>query len=189
MRAAAMPILPPETSLYPASLLDSFEGQERHPEWWVLHTKPRQEKALARHLLSQCIPFYLPLVKKTTAGRRRFESLVPLMAGYVFLCGEEQHRLAALKTNRVAGILDVVEPERLVDELRQLKRLIDSDAPLTPERRLGRGDWVRVRRGPLAGIEGRVIVRRGRRRLLVAVNLLQQGASVEIEDYMLEAAA
>jgi hypothetical protein len=38
----------------------------------------------------------------------------------------------------------------------------------------------------LAGVEGTVLSRRGGTRLLVAVNFLQQGASVEIEDFLLE---
>ena len=61
-----------------------------------------------------------------------------------------------------------------------------SDAPLTVERRLVPGNRVRVRHGPLAGIEGVVLTRRGNTQLLVAVNFLQQGASVEIDDYVLE---
>lgn len=184
-----MPILPPEPTLHPKQLLEDPGAWSSTLAWWVLHTKPRQEKALARYLLSQDIPFYLPLVKKTTVRRRHIDSRVPLLAGYLFLCGDEHQRLASLKTNRVVHVLEVAEPERLVNDLRQLQRLIESDAPLTPERRLARGDRIRVCRGPLAGLEGVVLTRRGRRRLLIAVDLLQQGASVEIEDYMLEAAA
>jgi hypothetical protein len=43
-----------------------------------------------------------------------------------------------------------------------------------------------VRSGPLAGIEGTVIKRRGGQRLVVAVHLLNQGASIEVEDVDLE---
>jgi hypothetical protein len=35
-------------------------------------------------------------------------------------------------------------------------------------------------------MEGTVIVRRGETRLLVCVNFLQQGASIEVQDYLLE---
>ncbi len=61
-----------------------------------------------------------------------------------------------------------------------------SGAPLTIERRLSPGDRVRVRSGPLAGVEGTVLRRQGATRLVVAVNLLQQGASVDIDDCLLE---
>ena len=72
------------------------------------------------------------------------------------------------------------------DEAEVIHRLIDSGAPLTVESRLARGDRVRIRSGPLAGLEGTVLSRRGIRRLTVSVDFLQQGASVAVEDYMLE---
>ena len=71
-------------------------------------------------------------------------------------------------------------------DLRQLHQLIAADAPLTVESRLGPGQQVRVRQGPFAGLEGTVLKRRGQMRLLVSINFLQQGASVEIDDFMLD---
>ena len=65
-------------------------------------------------------------------------------------------------------------------------QLIAANMPLTVESRLGPGDRVRVRFGSLAGIEGTVLSRRGEVRLVVCVDFLQQGASVEIDDFMLE---
>ena len=64
--------------------------------------------------------------------------------------------------------------------------LIESDAPLTIERRLNAGRRVRVKTGAMAGVEGVVISRRGNNRLLVAVKLLQQGVSVDVDDFLLE---
>ncbi|NQT12752.1 MAG: antitermination protein NusG, partial [Planctomycetes bacterium] len=52
--------------------------------------------------------------------------------------------------------------------------------------RLKPGMRVRVRSGSLENLEGVVIRREGRERLLVAVAFLQQGASVSIEDVQLE---
>ena len=60
-----MPILGEESSLYPETLLDEPVGEPLPRLWWVLYTRARQEKALARDLLAYQIPFYLPLVKKT----------------------------------------------------------------------------------------------------------------------------
>ena len=45
---------------------------------------------------------------------------------------------------------------------------------------------MRIKTGSLAGVEGTVVQRRGRNRLLVAVNFLQQGVSIDIEDFQLE---
>src|ERR1700736_314877 len=57
-----MPILSAETSLFPECLFeDPRSGGGAGYTWWVFHTKPRQEKSLARHLHEKLIPFYLPL--------------------------------------------------------------------------------------------------------------------------------
>jgi transcriptional antiterminator RfaH len=153
----------------------------------VLYTKVHQEKAIAERLLGREIPYYLPLVEKVNVCRgRRFVSHVPVFAGYVFLFGTEEERVASLTTNRVSQVLAVDDLEQLTYDLRQLQRLIASGAPLTIERRLATGDRVRVRSGPLAGLEGTVLRRHGATRLLVAVNLLQQGASVDIDACQLE---
>jgi hypothetical protein len=70
----------------------------------------------------------------------------------------------------------------LVEDLRQIRRLIEANVPLTPEARLEPGQRIRVSSGSLIGLEGTVIKRHGQQRLLVAVEFLQQGASVQIED-------
>ncbi len=182
-----MPILKEEQNLYPETLLDEPPRDVSDRRWYALYTKARQEKSLARELLKHGVPFYLPLVKKInlTRGRRR-TSLVPLFGGYVFVYGTESERLKALTTNRVSRVLSVEDPDRLVFDLRQLRQMIAADAPLTIERRLEAGRPVRVRRGAFAGLEGTVLKRRGETRLLVSVNFLQQGASVEIDDFLLE---
>jgi len=182
-----MPVLAKETCLFPETLLESFDASAADSRWMVVYTKPRQEKSLARELLRQTTPFYLPLVKKTLQyGRRRIASFAPLFDGYLFMLGSEKQRTLALTTNRVLRVLPVNEGQQLVADLRQIKRLIDSNAPLTVESRLQAGRFVRVRSGPFVGVEGVVLRRRGETRLLVSVNFLQQGASVEIDDFCLE---
>jgi transcription antitermination factor NusG len=182
-----MPILREEPSLYPETLLDEVVCEPSERRWWVLYTKARQEKVVSRALLSYQIPFYLPLVKKTFVRRgRRLTSHIPLFSGYVFLYGSEEDRVRSLTTNRISRVLAVDDVDRFLHELRQLRRLIASNAPLTVESRLVPGDRVRVRHGPLAGLEGTVLTRRGRTRLLVSIDFLQRGASVEIDDFLLE---
>jgi transcriptional antiterminator RfaH len=153
----------------------------------VLYTKPRQEKAICRDLLRQRIPYYLPLIAKTLQyQQRRLTSHAPLFAGYVFTFGSETERTRMLATNRVLRVLEVDDPAQLVHDLDQVRRLILSNAPLTIESRLVPGDHVRVQKGPFGGMEGTVLHRRGRTHLLVSINFLQRGASIEIEDFLLE---
>ena len=182
-----MPILKEETSMYPANLLDAPPSDQMNRRWLVLHTKARQEKSLARDLVKFSIPFFLPLVKKTSIVRgRKRTSFVPLFGGYVFLFASEEERLRSFTTNRIAHSLAVEDQSQLAFDLLQIHRLIAADAPLTVESRLGPGQQVRVRQGAFAGLEGIVLKRRGETRLLVSINFLQQGASVEIDDFMLD---
>jgi transcriptional antiterminator RfaH len=182
-----MPILKEEPNIFPETLLDAASDAVAGRRWLAIYTKARQEKSLARELLIHRIPFYLPLVKKISVSRgRKRASLMPLFGGYVFLYGDEEERLRALATNRISRILAVDDADQLVFDLRQLRQLIAANAPLTIESRLGPGQRVRVRSGSFAGLEGTVLKRRGETRLLVSVNFLQQGASVEIDDFMLD---
>ena len=182
-----MPILKNEPSIFPDSLLDEEAPRDESRRWQVLYTKARQEKALARELFCQGVPFYLPLIAKDSIIRnRKVTSHVPLFMGYVFLLGTDDERLCALQTNRISRILDVEDAESLVHDLRQIEQLIAAGAPLTVESQLVPGNRVRVKHGPFAGLEGTVLQRRGKKHLLVAVNFLQKGASVEVEDFYLE---
>ncbi len=113
-------------------------------------------------------------------------SFVPLFSSYVFLRGNESQRYEALRTNCISRCLEVDDQTQLVHDLQQVRLLIGCGAPLTPESRIGPGMRVRVRTGFLAGMEGTVVKRRGHQRLLVAVQFLQQGASVELDDCQVE---
>ena len=191
-----MPILKEEPSLFPSDVLDcepfgpdldrSVDVATQR-SWWVIHTKSRQEKTVARHLLARRLPFYLPLIPRThRIGGRRTDALVPLFPGYVFSCSSPTERIEALKTNRLVQMLAVPDSAELVRDLRQIRHVIASGVPLTPEKRLVVGDRVRIRSGLLASIEGRIIQRRGRDRLLVSVNFMEQGVSIEIDDFLVD---
>jgi transcription antitermination factor NusG len=187
-----MPILAEQPSLYPENLLADPVGIQLEDSpaercWWVIYTKSRQEKSLARDLLGYRIPFYLPQVSSVHLVRgRRVRSYLPVFPGYVFLYGSPDERLGALRTNRISRVLPVPTQEELHRDLQRLANLIATGAPLTVEQRLSAGRAVRIRNGPMAGFEGTIVQRRGSDRLLIAVNFLQQGVSVEINDFMVE---
>jgi transcription antitermination factor NusG len=184
-----MPILPREPDIYPAELFDQLDADDAQPEqWWAMYTMARREKELMRRLRAFEIGFYAPLVHKRTrspAGRVR-DSFVPLFPSYVFVRGSEPQRQRALTTNCVSRCLAVSDSAHLVRDLRQIQQLIELDAPLTVEARIEPGRRVRVRSGSMAGLEGTVIKRRGKDWLVVAVEFLQQGASVLLEDFQVE---
>jgi len=183
-----MPILPSQPDVFPADLLDNWEPPSSDEKWWALYTLARREKRLMAQLHEAEVGYYGPLILRkfrSPNGRKR-TSYVPLFPGYVFLWGSEEDRYQALETNCVSRTLRVVDAEELVRDLRQVQQMIRSKKPLTPEARLKPGMRVRVRSGSLENLEGVVIRREGKERLLVAVAFLQQGASVSIEDVQLE---
>lgn len=183
-----MPILAKETDCYPHDLLDqSFENLNGGRCWWTLYCKARQEKSIARYLEANEISFYLPLIPKVAHRRgRRWESFVPLFTGYMFLFGTEDDRLQSLKSNRISSVLEVGDQAGLHGDLQQVRQVVESGMPLTPESRLAPGQLVRIHSGPLVGLEGRVMHRAGMNRLVIAVNFLKQGVSVEVDDFFLE---
>ncbi len=183
-----MPLLPPEPALYPDDLLSRTAPGRPGADgaWWVLHTKPRAEKQLARRLLGRGVGFFLPCYRRTWLSRGRTQqSHLPLFPGYVFLHGPEQDRLTALQSNLVAHCLPVTDQPRLHADLARVHHLIRSDAPLTPEERLPPGTPVEIVSGPLAGLTGKVLRQGKQLKLCVEVQLLQRGVSVEVEAWMI----
>jgi transcription antitermination factor NusG len=180
-----MPILPAEPDRFPADLFDAPPAAGERA-WWVLHTKPRQEKSLARHLQAASVGYYLPAVTRRTRIRGRVVSAhVPLFTSYLFLHADRDGRVAALASNRVVHSLPVPDQDRLWRDLRQVERLIATGAPLTPEARLAPGAEVEITSGPLAGLCGTVVRTTSGRRFVVRVDFIQQGASVTLDDYAL----
>lgn len=181
-----MPILPPEPDCFPEDVLDQSESLES--PWWLLYTRTRQEKKLMRHLREAQVPHYGPMIEQRTrspAGRMR-TSYVPLFSTYLFLRGEDEARHVAVCTGCVMKAAPILEVEQLIEDLKQIHRLIELGIPLTLESRLQPGALVRVRNGVFRGYEGTVIRRENETRLLVAVRFMEQGVSVKLEDCQLE---
>lgn len=178
-----MPLLPQEPFLFPDNLLTP-EGLENLPdgEWWVLHTRPRSEKALARRCLDHRLRFFLPVyLHKWRNQGRLHRSYLPLFPGYLFLHGDFYARTQALTTNLIARTLAVPDQRRLTTDLERVLRLITSDLPLTPESHVKPGMRVEVVAGPFAGMEGTVVRVDKGLKFIVDIHFLGQGVSVEIE--------
>ncbi len=183
-----MPLLPLETYLSPEDLLDGPPA-EASPgaAWWVLHTRPRAEKTLARKCLDRGLSFYLPLHRRRWRSRGRlFSSYLPLFPGYFFLHGDAEVRLRALETNLIVRCLPVHDQLQLREDLARVQRLLSAGVPLTPEERLQPGSRVEVTGGPFAGMQGRILRRGKKLTFVVEVRFLQQGVSVEVDSWMIQ---
>jgi transcriptional antiterminator RfaH len=174
------PIIWPQTES-----IRNFEGQ-----WWVVHTRSRNEKALAHDLISKDISYFLPMSWKVRRkSRRTIRSFLPLFSGYLFFCGKENQRVELLKTNRVAHLIEVEDQQKLLDELVQVNQALQSGAPLTPHKYIKAGQRCRVIAGPLIGLEGIVVRSKNATRLVLQIDMLGQAASVEIDVDMMEVLA
>ncbi len=153
----------------------------------MLHTRSRQEKALAQTLDAAGITYFLPTVRKESryAHRRRI-SEIPLFACYVFLWGPIDAAYFAVASKRVARIIDVPDQEAFERQIIQIKRALISGATLDPYPYLGVGKKVTVRSGPLRGLEGLVEQRRSVHRLVLRVDVLGQATSLEIDGGILD---
>jgi transcriptional antiterminator RfaH len=183
-----MPLLPLEPYVYPDDILSSPPNDDDgSSQWWVLHTRPRAEKCLARRFLDRGLSFFLPLHKREWRNQgRRFCSHVPLFPGYIFLYGNHEARWDAVKTNLIANVLPVGDADELRADLSRVYQLMLSEAALTPEERVPLGTPVEIISGPLAGLQGKVAGHGKQLRFLVEVRFLQRGVSVEIERWMFE---
>ena len=156
--------------------------------WMVLHTKARQEKAVARYLRAAGALFYLPLISRVTLVRgRKLRSDVPLLPGYVFLSGDLDDGYAAISTKRVCRIIQVADQDRLVDELEEIRDALDRGAELYHCPFAVVGTRCRVTKGPFEGVEGEVSSKLGSNRLALQIHTLGRGAILEIDADLIEA--
>jgi transcriptional antiterminator RfaH len=185
-----MPVCELEPALYPDDLFsdDGCPDVAGH-DWYVVHTLPRQEKALARMLCEEQVPFFLPLISRRWRCRgREITSYLPLFTGYLFLAAPDRD-FSRFVWQRAVRVLAVHDQERLASDLRQVHRLIASGAPLAPEERLQPGMTVEICGGPLAGVRGKIIRSSSGRRFVVDVDFIRRGVSALLDDYLLEAVA
>jgi transcription antitermination factor NusG len=153
------------------------------PRWYVAYTLPRHEKVVANRLVQQNIESYLPLYSAVRCwNHRRIEVELPLFPGYVFVKMLLADRIRILSR---PGIIRLVgfngHPAVLHDE--EIERLQSSLAlwKAKPYPFLTAGKQVRIKSGPFAGLEGKILRRKGKIRLLVTLDLIQSAMLLELD--------
>lgn len=154
------------------------------PRWYALRTRSRHEKLVRDRLDRLGVEELLPTVRRLSQWKdRKKEIEVPLFAGYCFARFPWEERLAVMQ---MPGVVEIVgggeRPQAIPDEeIDSLKTLMISTLPYDAYPYLQEGMAVEVVRGALTGAHG-ILVRKGRHhRLVIAVHLIQQAASVEID--------
>lgn len=155
--------------------------------WFVLHTRSRQEKAVAADLLSLRAPHFLPLVTQVRHyGRRKIRVALPMFPGYLFVRASKQQVYHVDRANRLVSIIPVAAQGQLNWELKNLHLALSNKACLGPYPFLKLGMRVEVRSGPFRGIQG-LIDAQGRDDLLILqVQMLGRAMSLEIEASLLD---
>jgi transcription antitermination factor NusG len=119
---------------------------------------------------------------------RRVRLDLPLFPGYVFVRLGTQDRLRVLQTPGVAKLVGFGGiPAALPDEeIEALKKGLVRGLRAEPHSFLSAGRRVRVKAGPLEGVEGIVVRKRNGLRLVISLDLIQRAAAVEIDAADLE---
>lgn len=171
------------TSSMPSGTSHLWIPSDSQPFWYAAYTSANHEKKAAAEISRRGVESFLPLYRAVRRwSDRRVELEMPLFPGYVFVRLALCERLKVLQVPGVAklvgfGGLPVALPNEQVDALRAglAGRLHAEPHPF-----LTAGRRVRVKTGPLQGLEGFVVRRKNGLRLVITLDLIQCTAAVEI---------
>jgi transcription antitermination factor NusG len=116
---------------------------------------------------------------------------LPVFPGYVFVRGTVERRLQVVSTPGVHMVLTRGDQIAIVpeSELRAIRMSVEGPYQLEPHPFLRCGERVRVKRGPLQGVEGVLVRKKNQIRLVLSVDMLAQSVAVEIDAADVEAAS
>jgi transcription antitermination factor NusG len=167
---------------------DSFSF-DRTPRWYAIHTRYQNEQAVAKSLLNKGFCVFLPTYNSLHrwSDRKKLVTL-PLFPGYLFFADEISRWIQILSTPGVNAIIRIgnVPAEIPNDEVVAIRRVVESTLCAEPHPFLSSGDLVRIRSGPLEGLEGIVSRKKDALRLVLSIRILGQSAAVEIDGCVVE---
>lgn len=141
-------------------------------KWYVVYTRPRWEKKVARLLVEKDVETYCPLSRERRKWSDRMKLVeIPLFASYVFIRIPEQ---AKPKVREVEGIINFVyqngKPALVRDkEIERIKRFLDEYECVQAVKEIIPDDQVQVSTGLFLDQQGTVL------------NLINSKAKVQIE--------
>jgi transcription termination/antitermination protein NusG len=162
----------------------SIDLKIQSPGWFALYTRHRHEKAVAQQISEKGLETFLPLYKTAHRWKDRMKDLVlPLFPNYVFVLMCPGQRGTVLST---PGVYDFVRlsgipasiPAMQIEAVRQA---VSHGLNAEPHPFLRSGDRVRVKSGPLEGLEGILVRKKSFYRLILSVELLVKSISVEVD--------
>ncbi len=159
------------------------------PRWYAAYTSANHEKRVAEQLVQRSVEYFLPLYQSVRCWRdRRVRLQLPLFPGYVFVRIALQHRLEVLQIPSIVRLIGFNSiPTALPDEeMEALRNGLAQQLRAEPHPYLTVGRRVRIKSGPLRGLEGILVRRGGERRAVLSVDLISASIIVDINSTDLE---
>ncbi len=156
------------------------------PQWYALYTRSRFEKKMLGELTDRRIEVFLPMREVLSRWKDRKKRIwVPLFPGYIFVnhvdTPENRFRVlnipGAVRFVGLEGHADPVPEEQILS----VRKFLESSIAIDPYPYMQIGTRVEVIAGPLKGIHGILVEKRGRFRFVIQVDLIRQAVSVEID--------
>ena len=169
---------------YPALAADDAERK-----WYAACTRPRHEKRATQQIEAQRIECFLPLYKSVRRWKDRRKHLdLPLFPGYVFVHLALSDRLRVLQS---PGVLQLISfqgrPAPLPDrDIELLRTGVAGRFGAEPHPYLAVGRRVRVRSGSIAGLEGILVRRKQKFRVVLSISLIQRSVAIEVDEVDIE---
>lgn len=151
--------------------------------WYAIYTKFQHEKSAATLLEKKDFEVFLPVYRALHywSDRKQVVTL-PLFPCYLFLRTSVDRKVEVLRTGGVRWFVENAKQacEVSEEEINGLRRVCSFGVGVLPHPFLKQGDHVRVRTGPLAGTDGIFVRTKNQYRVVISVELLRKGVSVEV---------
>ncbi len=153
--------------------------------WFAVWTRSRQEKVAAAMIGSLGVANYLPLRTESRQWSDRKQNVtIPLFSGYLFVRMNllDGSKLRVLGVPGVAGFVgNSSGPSPIPDhQVEAVRAVVAQGMECTVHSLLEEGDLVRVVRGALAGVEGRLVRFNSASRLMISIEMIHRSLSVSI---------
>lgn len=153
-------------------------------KWYAAYTKANHERHVAKRLADLSVENYLPVYESVRRWKdRRVNLELPLFPGYVFVKLALRDRLKVLQVPGVARLVGFngTPTELPKEEIDALKKGLEQGLRAVPHPYLTTGRRIRVKHGPLTGLEGVLLRRKGNWRVVLSLDLIQRSVSVDVE--------
>ncbi len=154
------------------------------PSWFAIWTRSRHEQVVRDQIARKHIDAFLPTITRWSRWKDRKKKIDwPLFPGYCFARFKQEETLTILKCTGVVNIVSFEgKPAPIPEhEIEGIRRLLDSDLQYDPCPLIREGMMVEVKHGALKGVVGRLVRKGTHARLILAVDLIGQGVSVEVD--------